>query len=89
LTLRIFNVATYSGAELDLFFMVQGRRYGMEFKFNEAPIVTKSMRIALDTLHLDHLWIIYPGLQPYPAHDKISVQPLRDLAAIRDQWRQI
>jgi len=61
----------------------------MEFKFNEAPTVTKSMRITLDTLHLDHLWIIYPGRQQYPADDKISVQPLRDLAAIRDQLRQI
>jgi uncharacterized protein len=83
-----FFWSTYSGAELDLFFMVQGRRYGIEFKFNEAPTVTKSMRIALDTLHLDHLWIIYPGRQQYPADDKISVQPLRDLAAIRDQLKQ-
>jgi hypothetical protein len=85
---QAFFWSTYSGAELDLFFMVQGRRYGMEFKFNEAPTVTKSMRIALDTLHLDHLWIIYPGRQQYPAHDKISVQPLRDLDAIRDQLRK-
>ena len=85
---QAFFWSTYSGAELDLFFLHKGRRYGIEFKFNEAPAVTKSMRTALETLNLDHLWIIYPGQQSYPAHDKISILPVRDLAAIRDQLRQ-
>ena len=29
--------STYSGAEVDLFFFQDGKRYGVEFKFNEAP----------------------------------------------------
>lgn len=86
--LQPFFWSTYSGAELDLFFMFGGRRYGIEFKFNEAPPVTKSMRIAMETLNLDHLWIIYPGQNHYPAHEKISVLPLSNLEVIRDHLGQ-
>jgi predicted AAA+ superfamily ATPase len=82
---QAFFWATHSGAELDLFFLHQGRRYGMEYKFNEAPKVTKSMRTALDTLNLEHLWLIYPGQHRYPVHEKISAWPLRDLAALRTE----
>lgn len=74
--------STYSGAELDLFFLHKGRRYVVEFKFKEAPAVTKSMHAAMDTLNLRHLWIVYPGVNAYPAHEKISVQPLRNISAM-------
>jgi len=75
-----FFWATHNGAELDLFFLHRGRRYGAEVKFSEAPKLTRSMRIAINNLGLDHLWIIYPGLQAYPVHEKITVLPLRDVA---------
>lgn len=68
--------ATHSGAEIDLFFLHQGRRYGVEVKYHEAPTVTKSMRIALDNLHLDKMWIIYPGKHVYPVDKRILVCPL-------------
>ncbi len=68
--------ATYSGAELDLLFFRDGRRYGIEYKFNEAPKLTKSMRIACNDLNLAHLWIIYPGEHSYPVEKNISVLPL-------------
>ena len=80
-----FFWSTYSGAELDFFFMHRGRRYGVEFKFSEAPKVTRSMRIALDDLKLDRLWIIYPGEHQYPVDEKLEVWPLQqipDLAAM-------
>ena len=69
--------ATY--AELDLFLSYRGRRFGAEFKFSEAPKITKSMRIALDDLKLDQLWIIYPGQDSYPVDDKISVRSVSDI----------
>ncbi len=75
-----FFWATHNGAELDLFFLYRGRSYGVEVKFNEAPKITRSMRIALEDLALDHLWIIYPGKHTYPVHEKITVLPLRDVA---------
>jgi predicted AAA+ superfamily ATPase len=65
--------ATYSGAELDLFFFHRGQRYGIEVKFNEAPSITQSMHISLSDLQLDHLWIIYPGESSYPVHENITV----------------
>lgn len=74
--------STYSGAEIDLYFNYKGRRYGFEVKFNEAPIVTKSMRIATSDLDLDHLWVIYPGESQYPVHEKISILPLKNIGTI-------
>ena len=74
-----FFWATHSGAEIDLFFLHKGRRYGIDAKFNEAPKMTRSMKIAVDDLGLDHLWIIYPGQKTFPVHEKITVWSLRDV----------
>ena len=76
---QAFFWATHTGAELDLFLFYRGRRYGAEFKFSEAPKITKSMRVALDDLKLDHLWIIYPGQHSYPVDDKISVRSVSNI----------
>jgi len=54
-----------------------GRRLGVEIKLNEAPKITRSMRIALADLELDHLWVIYPGEHLYPADEKITMCPLQ------------
>ncbi|OGR28138.1 MAG: hypothetical protein A2X79_00060 [Desulfuromonadaceae bacterium GWB2_53_15] len=74
--------ATQSGAELDLLFFSGGQRFGIECKFSEAPKVTKSMHSALGDLDLRHLWVIYPGTNRYPAHEKITMLPLADIAAL-------
>lgn len=68
--------STYSGAEVDLLFFRDGKRYGVEFKFSEAPKITRSMHIAINDLSLDELWVIYPGHEAYPVSDKITVKPL-------------
>ena len=80
-----FFWSTHSGAELDLFFMDRGRRHGVEFKFSEAPKVTRSMRIALDDLKLDRLWIIYPGENQYPVDKKIAVWPLQQITDLAEK----
>lgn len=77
--------ATHNGAEIDLFFQHHGRRYAVEVKFTEAPTITRSMRIALEDLALDHLWIIYPGAHTYPVHDKITVWSLQEVADLPRQ----
>jgi len=74
--------AVHGGAELDLFFLHRGRRLGVEVKFSEAPQVTPSMQRVLEQLHLDHLWVIYPGKHSYPVHERITVWPLRDVVAL-------
>jgi len=78
--------ATHGAAELDLLFFANGKRYGMEAKFSEAPEVTRSMQIALQDLGLEHLWVIYPGEQSYPVNEKITVIPLASLMQLNDQF---
>lgn len=72
--------ATHTGAELDLLLMKRGRRYGVEIKFQDAPRLTPSMRIALADLRLEHLTVLYPGDQRYDLDRRVSVVPLADLA---------
>ena len=78
--------STYTGAELDLFLLHKGRRLGVEFKFNESPKVTKSMHIVLNDLKIDQLFVIYPGPYRYPADEKISVWPLKQLKDLSKQF---
>jgi predicted AAA+ superfamily ATPase len=52
---------THGQAELDLLVMHQGRRIGFEFKYADAPGTTRSMHIAHEDLHLEKLYVIYPG----------------------------
>jgi hypothetical protein len=85
---QAFFWSTYTGAELDLFFLHRGHRYGVECKFSEAPKVTKSMRIAAKDLDLRHLWVIYPGRHQYPVDDQISVWPLGDLPELAGRLLQ-
>lgn len=76
---------THQGAELDLMFFHHGKRYGIEVKFSEAPEVTRSMHIALQDLGLEHLWVLYPGEQGYPVHERISVLPITKLTDLETQ----
>jgi len=77
--------STYSGAELDLFFLHRGLCYGVECKFSEAPKATRSMRTAVKDLSLQHLWILYPGRHQYAIDDRISVWPLQEVTDLATQ----
>ena len=81
----VYFWGTHAGAEIDLIFQFQGKRYGMEIKFNEAPSLTPSMRIATSDLALDHLWIVYPGSETYPVAKNITTLLLKNLEVIREQ----
>ena len=69
--------ATEKGAELDLLIVKGDQRLGYEFKYSDAPKITKSMHIALEDLKLDHLTIITPGNKTYALDEKISVSHLK------------
>jgi predicted AAA+ superfamily ATPase len=77
---EVYFWATHGGAELDFFFVRNGRRYGVEVKYSEAPKITRSMRIAVEDLGLEHIWVIYPGRHSYPVDDRITVWPLHKLS---------
>ena len=75
---RLFNGQCYfwkahSGAELDLLVIYKGKRVGFEFKYSDAPKITKSMKISLQDLQLEKLFVIYPGDVEYPLADKVEV----------------
>ena len=73
--------ATHTGAELDLLLFKDGKRYGVEMKYQDAPKLTPSMQTALDDLRLDHLAVLYPGSHCYDLADRVTVVPLTALAA--------
>ena len=68
-----------TGAEIDLLVIRGPRRYGFEVKFADAPGTTRSMHAALEDLRLDHIFVIYPGEEPYPLAERISVLPVSSL----------
>jgi hypothetical protein len=68
--------ATHSGAELDLLLTHRGRRFGFEFKYSEAPRLTRSAHTAISDLQLDHVWVVYPGEHAFPIEKNITAMPL-------------
>ncbi len=80
---EVYFYASHNGVEVDLFWQENGKKWGVEFKFADAPKTTKSMHQAIEDLALDHLWVIYPGDRVYALSEKITVLPLAQLASIQ------
>lgn len=75
---------THTGAELDLLIVRGERRLGFEFKRNDAPCITPSMRVAMKDLKLDRLDVIHPGKQTFALSSDIrAVAPRRILEDLR------
>ena len=74
--------ATHGGAELDLMVTVRGKRYGFEFKHSDAPGTTRSMRTAIADLSLEHLWVVYPGMDRYALDPAITALPIREVPGL-------
>ncbi len=72
---------THGGAELDLFWQWGGRNWGVEFKYEDAPKLTRSMQTAIEDLQLAGLWIVYPGKASYALAKNIQVIPLTEVGA--------
>ncbi len=73
---------TYNQAELDLFIIKDGHRYGVEFKYSDAPVITPSMKIAINDLALEMLFVVFPGGKSYPLADNILVLPITQISKI-------
>lgn len=70
--LDCFFWATHGEAELDLLITKGGKNIGFEFKYTDAPKITKSMHIALEDLQLDNLTVIFPGKDSFALAEKIQ-----------------
>jgi hypothetical protein len=78
-----FFWATHAGAEIDLL-VVRGRdRLGFEVKRTDAPVMTASMRAALEDLKLARLDVIHAGPRSFPMSDRVRAVAVRDLCLTR------
>ena len=68
--------ATHQGAELDLLLMKGSRRIGVEFRRADVPKVSLSMRIAMEDLKLDAMYVVYPGDMRFRMADNVEAVPL-------------
>ncbi|MFA6038051.1 MAG: ATP-binding protein [Legionellales bacterium] len=73
-----FFWATHAGAEIDLLIFKNGKRIGFEFKYNDAPTMSKSLQIAYEDLKLDHIYVICPGDAHYALTNYITVLGLKN-----------
>jgi hypothetical protein len=76
---EIYFWRTHAGAEIDLFWQKSGKNWGVEFKYKDAPRLTKSMKTVMEDLKLEHMWVIYPGSDIYKLAENITVLPLRQI----------
>jgi hypothetical protein len=74
--------ATHAGAELDLVVVRGSRRFGLEFKYADAPRMTRSIHAALSDLELDRVFVVHPGERSYPLHERVECVGLADLARV-------
>ena len=80
---------TQGGAEIDLMLFVDGRRLGFEFKYADAPVLTKSVHVARRDLKLDRVFVVHPGTKSYALDDSAEVLSIGDLAtSLRDLRRR-
>jgi hypothetical protein len=57
----------------------RGRRYGFEFKYGDAPSMTKSMHTAMHDLMLERLFVIHPGIDSYVMNDQTEAVAIAGL----------
>jgi predicted AAA+ superfamily ATPase len=79
----VFFWGVHTGAELDLLFQRKGKLWGVEVKYNDVPKITPSMKSALTELNLDHLWIVYPGIDSYQLDHNITAVGLYNILNVQ------
>lgn len=70
--------STYSDAEIDLLIERGGGLMGIEFKYRDAPKMTKSMQVVLKELPIKKLQVIYPGDKSYALSENVLVTGLEE-----------
>lgn len=66
-----------------MFVVLNGKRIGFEFKISDQPSITKSMRIAMDSLNLEHLCIVTPNEKSFPLGNKVGVLALKEIGTVK------
>jgi predicted AAA+ superfamily ATPase len=78
---EVYFWGTHGGAEIDLVLRKDGKMFGVECKWVDAPKLTSSMRSALSDLDLKKIFVIYPGERRYTLADKVEAIPFGEILA--------
>ena len=78
----LFFWSTHAGAEVDFIWRRGDRLVGFEAKWGDAPVMTKSMHIALADLGLEALHVVYPGPRRYRLDRRVEVIPIGELPSL-------
>ena len=71
--------STHTGAGIDLRLALGPRVVGVEVKRTQSPATTKSMHSALETLELDHLYLVHAGSQRFALTKAITAVPATEV----------
>lgn len=77
--------AAHGLREIDLLLLLRGRRIGFEMKFSEAPRVRARTRELASAVDLDHLFVVCPTRQAYPATSDITVLPATAIPSLPER----
>jgi len=75
---QIFFWGIHGQVELDLLIFRNGKRWGIEVKYQDAPKLTPSMTKSIEQLGLAGMKVIYPGETRYSLSPAIEVIPVRE-----------
>ncbi|OGT50940.1 MAG: hypothetical protein A3F17_08110 [Gammaproteobacteria bacterium RIFCSPHIGHO2_12_FULL_41_15] len=68
-----FFWGVHGQAELDLLVLKDGKKWGFEIKYSDAPQLNHSMQQACELLSLEKLFVIYPGQKSYSLAKHVDV----------------
>lgn len=71
---------------MDLLIVKGGKRIGFEIKHTSSPTLTHSIKLAIDELKLDQIFVIFNGSKKFKIADKIFACPLSEF--ILDKFEQ-
>ena len=74
---------TQGGAELDLLVSVRGERIGFEFKYADAPAMTRSLQVAKADLKLHRAFVVHPGPKSYALNGWAQALSIEDLLTLK------
>jgi predicted AAA+ superfamily ATPase len=75
---EIYFWGVHGVGELDLLVIKNGKRIGFEIKHSSKPAITPSMRLAMQELKLEKIFVIYNGSNSFLLDDRIQAISLVD-----------
>jgi uncharacterized protein len=70
-------------------FVSGGKRFGIEYKYTDAPSRSRSMVVALEALGLEHLWVVFPEGPEYPLDEHITAMPLKFVPSLFQRLKRM